>query len=674
MTPVRWSDDGFETARRAVMRAATWLNPLTTSPSGALETSALLDSFGPSLMPRTSTLQGAAAGLNLLVARGVARGIEEGINRLRPADLGIGAQLATRAAIGLAGVGAGALPPHDDERLTRAGVRSAGHLVTAAAVGGALYDVAMWLRKRYPAQRAIRPALLAALTGAGVVVRVGRQLAERDAAIDHWPIEQRATVPRAVATAAVVSTVGTGLARSYVSTRRLLRSYLGDGWSKDVLARTANAALWGFAVSGLYNAGIAYIGRANEKLEPGYARPPVDDAVSGGPRSLVPYDDLGQQGRRYVTDVITPEMIADVMGEPALAHPVRTYVGFNSEPLYQSGRAELALAELDRSGAFDRSHLLLVCPTGTGWIDQTMIEAAELFTRGDIATCCIQYGRYPSFLSLQKVALGRGQFRLLLWGVKQRLAERPPDRRPKVLIFGESLGAWASSDVVMYQGIAGFDHYGIDCALWVGLPGLAKWSRNGMARGASDLVPSGTVRVFDRHEQLAALDDDDRQRLRAVILSHDNDPIGLLSPDLLIARPQWLGDDHRGRGVPDRMVWAPVVTFWQVLIDAANAMVTVPGEFKSFGHDYRADMARFVLDGFHLPAADVRQVARVEEALRTLELDRAARIAALASHEAPPAPTHRERPAELAGVPLQRRRTRGPRWRRGLARRTPQTA
>ncbi len=32
------------------------------------------------------------------------------------------------------------------------------------------------------------------------------------------------------------------------------------------------------------------------------------------------------------------------------------------------GRAELALAELDRTGAFDRSFLLLVAPTGTGWV------------------------------------------------------------------------------------------------------------------------------------------------------------------------------------------------------------------------------------------------------------------------------------------------------------------
>ena len=338
--------------------------------------------------------------------------------------------------------------------------------------------------------------------------------------------------------------------------------------------------------------------------------------------------------------MVTPELIEEVMGEPAVAHPIRTYVGFNSEPLYPTGRAELALAELDRTGAFDRSYLLLVSPTGTGWVDHTLIETAEFLTRGDIATCCVQYGRYPSFLSVQKVALGRSQFRLLLWGVKQRLAERPPDRRPRVLVFGESLGAWTSSDVVMFQGIEGFDHYGIDRALWVGLPWLAKWSRMGMTRGASAMVPEGTVGVFDRHEQLAELTDTQRALLRATILSHDNDPIAVMGPELIV-RPAWLADGQRGRGVPEQMRWRPLITFVQTAMDAANAMVSVPGEFGSFGHDYRADMVRFVRDAYALPAASDAQVARIEAVLRSLELERAERIKAQHGHAAPPPPAHR---------------------------------
>jgi uncharacterized membrane protein len=357
-------------------------------------------------------------------------------------------------------------------------------------------------------------------------------------------------------------------------------------------------------------------------------------------------------------------LIQEVMGEEAVAHPIRAYMGFNSESLYQTGRVELALAELARTGAFDRSYLLLISPTGTGWVGHTMIEAAELLTRGDIATCCIQYARYPSFLLVQKVALGRGQFRLLLWGVKQRLEGCPPERRPRVLVFGESLGAWTSSDVIMYQGIEGFYHYGIDRALWVRLPWLAKWSRSGMIRGSHTLVPSGTVGVFDRHEQLAALEGEARERMRAVILSHDNDPIAVFGPDLIVQRPQWLADGQRGRGVPDAMRWLPLVTFIQTATDAMNAMLSVPGEFASFGHDYRADMARFVRDAYDLPATE-SQLERIEQLLRSLELERAKRIKAEHPRAAPPAPAHRSGGDTMrAGVPFHSRQTLGARLRR----------
>ena len=63
---------------------------------------------------------------------------------------------------------------------------------------------------------------------------------------------------------------------------------------------------------------------------------------------------------------MTPELIERVLDEPAVAHPIRAYVGYNSEPLYSTGRSELALEELDRLGAFDRKYLLLFAPTGTG--------------------------------------------------------------------------------------------------------------------------------------------------------------------------------------------------------------------------------------------------------------------------------------------------------------------
>jgi uncharacterized membrane protein len=651
---VGWSGQG--------RRLAGWLNPVVASPAAPLETFAAMDALGPSLMPRTSRLAGVSMGLSVLGARASAGAAERLTRVAAPADAPFGRQLAARAVVGAAGAALAALPERDGERLWVASARSAGRLLRAGAAGGAVHDLGRAVQERYPAQRAVRPLVVSTALAAGLLGWGARRMRAREATVQRWPLPQTTTLPATLGTSYAVAAVGSGLTRGYVFTRSAMESYFGPGPTKRLLARLANAGIWAVGATALYNVGVAYVGRANEKVEPGYATPPVSALVSGSDGSLLPFADLGQQGRRYVTDVVTPELIEQVMGEPARDHPIRAYVGFNSEPLYQTGRAELALAELERAGAFDRSVLLLISPTGTGWVDHTLIEAAEFLTRGDIATCCIQYARYPSFLSIQKVALGRGQFRLLLWGVTQRLAGLPPERRPRVLVFGESMGAWTSSDVIMFQGIKGFDHYGIDRALWVGLPWLAKWSRSGMTRGSSTLVPEGTVGVFDHHDQLAALDDDQRSRLRAVVVSHDNDPIAVLGPDLLVQRPPWLADGQRGRGVPQTMRWQPLGTFLQTGMDAMNAMLLTPGEFASFGHDYRADMAGFVRDAYGLPDATDEQLEQIEQVLRSLEFERYQRIKAERPYAAPPAPADRDNLA--GGVPLRSRRVPGPPWRR----------
>jgi uncharacterized membrane protein len=650
-------------------RLARGLNPVVVSPAAPREKVAALDAWGPSLMPRTARSRGVAMGLGVLGARATTGAAELLTRMVAPAEAPLRARLVVRAVVGGAGAALAAVPERHCRRLWVASLRSTGLLLRDGAAAGAVHDVGHWLERRHPDRRGVRPLAAGAVHTAGLLYRAGRRLPARGADAGRRRPPAPASLATTLATSYVVTTVGNGLARGFVWSRGALESYFGPGPSKRVLARVVNAGLWAGAAAATYSAGVAYVGRANEKLEPGYATPPTSPLVSGGPDSLLPFADLGQQGRRFVTDVVTPELIEPVMGEPALAHPIRTYVGFNSEPLYQTGRAELALAELDRTGAFDRSVLLLISPTGTGWVDHTLIEAAEFLTRGDIATCCIQYARYPSFLSVQKVALGRGQFRLLLWGVTQRLAGLPPERRPRVLVFGESMGAWTSSDVVMFQGIHGFDHYGIDRALWVGLPWLAKWSRSGMTRGSSTLVPEGTVRVFDHHDQLKELTDEQRARLRAVVLSHDNDPIAVLGPDLIVQRPPWLADSQRGRGVPEQMRWRPLDTFLQTGMDAMNAMLTTPGEFASFGHDYRADMAQFVRDAYGLPDATDEQLARIEQVLRSLEVERAERIKAVDAKGAPPAPAQRSDRGSLAGgVPLRDRRAPRAQWRRRSAR------
>lgn len=616
-----------------VVRSTRLSNPFMNRPSAPLETIAFLDSFGPSLMPRASLHQGVAAGLSILAARATSAAVEGVIKRMTGRSTKLGTRLAARALVAGAGAAAAAIPAHDDEPTPRAALRSAGELAVTGALGGAVSDITHALERRYPAHRAVRPLTSAALIGMGTIAFAQRRLRQRNAMIQPWSANDKPAnlLPSLGITAGVV-TVGQLLASTYVATRRATVKWYGESPKHQLVARAAHAGIWAWGLSAAYLAGVNRIARANEKIEPAYSTPPTNPHVSGGEGSQSSFEDLGQQGRRFVTDLVDRELIESTMGEPAAADPVRVYIGFNSEPRYQTGRSEMALAEMERCGAFDRKYLLLVSPTGTGWVDQTLVESAELFARGDIATVCVQYGRMPSFLAVQKVRLGRRQFRQLLFGVRARIAAMPPEKRPKVLVFGESLGAWTSSDVVMHDGLAGLDWYGVDRALWVGLPGLAKWSKNGMREGANELVAPGTVRAFDNADEFEALSDEELAKLRVTILDHDNDPIALMSPRLGVKRPPWLASGERGRNVPEKMGWEPVITLVQVIVDAMNAMRVIPGEFKSFGHDYRGDMARFVHRAYGFEANE-DQVKAVDEVLRRLEVERGERIKTAAQRD-----------------------------------------
>jgi len=615
----------------AVAKTALWaanrFNPITNSPSAPLKTRALLASFGPSLMPRAAMHQGMAAGMSVMAADLVASAVDASIRRFVPGTAPFTVRLGARAAVAAAGLAVSRIPETDDEPTARASVRSAGRLAAAAAAGGMIYETTVAARGRFPAKSPMRPIIVGAAGLGAVLVYSGDLLKHRQSVIKRWTEDDKpATLGASIGIGLGVATVGRGIGKGYLASRRGMAEYFGPSPTTAQVGRLINNAIWVGGGISFYSTVVGLIARSNEKIEPAYSKPPESEFVSGGPKSISPFFEVGLQGRRFLTDVVTPDLIESTLGEKAIAHPIRAFVGVNSDPLYPSGRSEMMLDELERLGAFDRKYLLLVSPTGTGWVDQTMIESAELFTRGDIATACIQYGRGPSFLEVQKVHLGRTQFRGLLWGVRQRLRSMPEDKRPKVLVFGESLGSWSSSDVVMHQGIAGFDHYGIDHALWFGLVGLAKWSKTGMRQGSSDLVPPGTVEAFDHFGQYEKLSKEERKGLRAVIVDHDNDPIAQMSFRWAVKRPPWLDGDDRGRNVPEGMQWVPLITFVQIMVDAMNAMRTVPGQFKSFGHDYRGDTAHFVHAAYQLDDVTEEQMEKVNDTLRQLELERGERI------------------------------------------------
>jgi uncharacterized membrane protein len=327
---------------------------------------------------------------------------------------------------------------------------------------------------------------------------------------------------------------------------------------------------------------------------------------------------MGREGRRHILTALSRETIEDVMREPAIASPVRVYVGLESART-EMDRVALAIKELQRTGAFDRELLVAVSPTGTGYVNYAAIECCEYFTGGNCATVTLQYSKRPSPMSLDRVWEGRKQFRMLLASIRRELYKRDPDHRPKLVIFGESLGAHTSQDAFLNEGTQGLEDAAVERALWIGSPHLSKWKTQVLGEPRADVDRSLLADVNDFGE-IEAMPAEERAKLRYVMITHHNDGVGLFGVDLAIQKPVWLGDSElRPPTVPRWMRWAPIITAIHTAIDMKNAMNVVPGEFVANGHDYRADLARFVREVYGLKASE-DQLERVEAALRRYEL------------------------------------------------------
>jgi uncharacterized membrane protein len=329
--------------------------------------------------------------------------------------------------------------------------------------------------------------------------------------------------------------------------------------------------------------------------------------------SAVALTELGREGARFVGSVTTPDGIREVTGLEPVAAPVRVFVGFDAAPTPEQ-RVGLAMAELRRTGAFDRAHLLVQAPAGSGYANSFPVDILEVLTRGDCAAVAVGYGLLPSFLSMSRVELASRTQHLLLDAIAEELRGRAT--RPRLLLYGESLGAKVQQAAVP-AGPSDLDRYSVAAALYVGTPGGEQ----------SDLfheLCAGQSYTVDRPEQLP--DPVPSPRPRVWFLEHDGDPVVRFRPRLLLDRPTWLpADGSRGRNVPQEMTWKPGITFAQAFVDTMFATNVKPGLFESHGHDYRADLGAVTTAAFDLPS-DASTAQRLEAYLRRKEIERAERI------------------------------------------------
>lgn len=609
--------------------------------------------FAPSLSARTAFDQGLVTGLSTGLHHLLTAGAHDTLGAAARAVAGDGAppgaQRLARVAVDCAAVPIGlavlrAVPTRADAPL-RGIVRQTAWRFGATGLAGALLTGAQAGAGRLD-DRLRADGRLAALPLAIPVGLAVAYVGDRLRAGEHAELADEGAAPPRVGSVAVAA----GIMGSLTGAAYGEHALTGALARRLAVLLPGPPELWRLPVHAAFLAGLsagaaAVWHRAMLRVEAmtsadvpvpelGEAQRWVPATVSGGPGSAVSWAGLGRDGRLHALATVRPRplpvlppgvpdlSIPTVMGVPAQTDPVQVYVGLDNAPTPRE-RVDLAMAELERTGAFDRSLLVLVSPTGTGYVNYVAVAALQYLARGDVATATLQYSRRPSPLSLGMVRQAREQNRLLWLRVLQRVRDRA-GARPRVVLFGESLGAHTSQDVFLHWGTLGLEAMGIDRALWIGTPYGSGWMRQ-VTRGQRLDVDRSAVAVVNDHAQYAAVAAQRGAPPRYVLLSHDNDGVTRFGPDLLWSPPDWLGPARppvepvpggSPRGVPPAMRWRPVTTFFQSLVDMKNAQTA--GDHGAWQHDYRADLPRFLRDVFELPATE-EQLRRVEEALALRE-------------------------------------------------------
>ncbi len=566
-------------------------------------------------MPRNTTHQAFVTGSSATLGWAVGTGMYGLVARTGfvPGDLAI-----LGATVGAGVVLRTAIPARSGEANWRPTVRTVAGIAAAGATSASAVAAVRDSRGR---------SIAGVVTGVAAAVGAARaiqsnleaQQAQRDELDRPAPQPTRAIV-EGVGVLGILGALITGYRASGNAIARNLTKRTGLAETPArLVGRGLGTAAWGFGAYSTYRALTRGLALYDRVMDPGYDRPPESSARTGGPGSTLPFARLGRQGRRFITNVPTAEEIEAVMGRKAIAEPVRVFVGYDSARNAES-RVEMAMDELRRTGAYERALLIVSCPAGTGFVDTLPMEVADFVLRGDVATVAVQYARLPSLLALHQTRSGALHHRLLLRAIQEDLDLIPEGKRPRVVVYGESLGAWAGQDAFIDVGTRGLDDLGVDLALWVGTPWYSKWRQQFLAEHES--FSSGDAAEVDSAEQLARESDGDR---RVVMLTHYNDPVAHLSHEILYKQPDWLGN-HRPPNISPHQRWMPGITGMQSIIDAINATNPTPGVFRATGHDYRLDLPAVTVAAYRLPEPTPEQWERLMEKLQADEAAREARF------------------------------------------------
>lgn len=522
------------------------------------------------------------------------------------------------------------LPTRPDETLALSITRTVGDFLLVGGFAGAVSEIADWpIRLLLPRGEGNKRSMTVdVIIGTGIAATMVHFRHQR--AREYGLVEPKRQAVKRAGLKAIAKAFGIGLASSAALTvlatgeqwiangvRELLDTRLRRfDVASPLVGHTVALVILGTAGLETYSLVKHRVESRGDIVEPAYAKPALSPHVSTGPNSIVKFDQIGKEGRRFVLMALSAQEITNVMGEPA-KDPVRV-IGPYDPHVEAEERAETCLREMEAIGAFERSVLCIASPTGVGYVSYTFAESLEYLTRGDCAIVVPEYALVPSFLALFDTHDGARLQHRLIELTRDKIAAMPADRRPRLVQFGESLGAQVALDIAESHGSSEFQRLGLDAGLYLGVPFRSK-SWNSWRRARRQFDPRGLMVALSEPGHVALLPVEERQAARHFMIIHYDDPVNKFSYRLAVRQPWWMGAPMtRPPKVPRETVWRPVITFALTLIDLKNGMNFKPGEFHRRGHDYRIDSRAATALAFGLRCTD-EQAEHIEEALRSRE-------------------------------------------------------
>ena len=342
--------------------------------------------------------------------------------------------------------------------------------------------------------------------------------------------------------------------------------------------------------------GIGFFRRKAEQLNMRTARgiyQPVVPERSASPASSVTWESVGGQGRVFLGRGPSRLDIAQVCGGVAM-EPIRVYSGMPTGGAGIEQAAATVVAELHRTGAFDRAVILIAASTGSGWVDEWQVQPLEFLTRGNCATASLQYSYVPSALNwLTGLEPAQEASAALFAAVRAELDLMDEADRPALFVCGESLGAFASQSVFeSFEDVLAR----VDGALWVGTPAFTPMHAALTAarhKGSPEVAPvvNNGRRVRFVNEPSDLRTDLYGRELgpwgfpRVVYAQHPSDPVVWWTNKLIWTQPDWLRE-RAGRDVSLNVEFTRFATYIQVLADLPVAG-TAPG---GHGHTYHEEL------------------------------------------------------------------------------------